>query len=142
MHSHDDARPSSVPTGGVMHAQLAPQRYDVRWRDVAYRRDDARAWLARVYEPQGRGPFPAVLEVHGGAWTSGDRTDNAARDEALAAGGIVVVAIDFRLGTEAPYPASIADANFATRWLKRHTADFNAIPDAVGGLGFSSGGHM
>ena len=52
------------------------------------------------------------------------------------------MAIDFRLGTEAPYPASIADANFATRWLKRHTADFNAIPDAVGGLGFSSGGHM
>jgi acetyl esterase/lipase len=91
---------------------------------------------------KGPGPFPAVLEIHGGAWTSGDRTDNGARDEALATAGIVVVAIDFRLGTESPYPASIADVNYATRWLKRHASDFNAFSDPIGGLGFSSGGHM
>ena len=44
--------------------------------------------LARFYRPEGTGPFPAVLEVHGGAWTSGDRLNNVAIGEYLAARGI------------------------------------------------------
>src|SRR5215210_9042150 len=83
-----------------------PRRaFEVRWRDVEYRRDGTESWLARIYEPQGTGPFPALLEVHGGAWNHNDRTQNATLDEALAASGLVVAAIDFRLGTQAPYPA-------------------------------------
>ena len=120
-----------------------PRRaFEVRWRDVEYRRDGTESWLARIYEPQGTGPFPALLEVHGGAWNHNDRTQNASIDEALAASGLVVVAIDFHLGTEAPYPASIADTNYATRWLKARAADFNATADGLGAAGFSSGGHM
>ncbi len=118
------------------------QTFDVRVRDVEYRRDGERSWLARVYEPQGTGPFPALLEIHGGAWCANDRTQNASIDEALAASGLVVVAIDFHLGTQAPYPASIADVNYATRWLKTRAGDFNATAEALGGLGLSSGGHM
>jgi acetyl esterase/lipase len=117
-------------------------RFEVRWRDIEYRHDGSRSWLARVFEPQGSGPFPAVVEIHGGAWNHNDRTQNAAADEALAATGLVVVAPDFRLGTEAAYPASMADINYATRWLKAHAGDFNATPKALGGLGYSSGGHM
>ena len=45
---------------------------------------NARAWLAMVYRPQGAGPFPALLEIHGGAWNSGDRTSNPALAEAIA----------------------------------------------------------
>lgn len=112
--------------------------FEVGWQDVEYRK----GWLARVYQPQGSGPFPALLEVHGGAWNDNDRTQNASIDEALAASGLVVVAIDFHLGTQAPYPTSIADVNYATRWLKTKAADFNATPEALGGAGFSSGGHM
>ena len=55
---------------------------------------------------------------------------------------MVVASVDFRLGGEAAYPASMVDMNYATRWLKVHAADFGATPDALGGLGLSSGGHM
>src|SRR5438067_5341204 len=135
-------------TGGTGTLPRIADRYDptrtyeVRSRDVVYRRDGSVEWLARVYEPQGPGPFPAVLEIHGGAWNNNDRLQNAPLDEALAASGLVVVAVDFRLGAEGAYPKSIADVNYATRWLKAHASDFNATPEAPGGLGLSSGGHM
>ena len=111
-------------------------------RDIAYRSDGARSWLAMVYQPQGDGPFPALLDIHGGAWNNGVRTDNPAIAEGLAASGVVVVSIDFRMGGEDPYPSSLADINYATRWLKQHAADFHADPATVGGLGVSSGGHL
>ena len=74
--------------------------------------------MARVYQPQGTGPFPALLDVHGGAWNDQDRTANAPVDERLAASGILVVAIDVRLAREAPYPAS------ARRWTTSRTSRF------------------
>lgn len=118
------------------------RHHDVTVADIEYRRDGGQSWLARVYRPQGAGPFPALLEVHGGAWNSGDRTNNPALAEGLAAGGVVVASIDFRMGGEHPYPSSLADISYATRWLKAHAADFNADAGTVGGLGVSSGGHL
>src|SRR5205085_7609946 len=85
------------------------RRYEVEHFDVEYRRAGSEAWLARVYRPLGDGPFPALLDVHGGIWTYLDRTADAPLDEELASSGLVVVAIDFRLAPEHPYPASIAD---------------------------------
>jgi acetyl esterase/lipase len=116
--------------------------FEVDVDDIEYRHDGIRPWLARVYRPRGRGPFPALLEVHGGAWTSNDRLQNADLVAVLAARGLVVASIDFRLGTEAPYPASIADVNHATRWLKANADRFGATSNGLGGLGLSSGGHM
>jgi acetyl esterase/lipase len=116
--------------------------FDVTWQDVEYRHDGQQSWLARVYQPRGEGPFPALIEVHGGAWNTSDRTQNAPLATALAESGVVVASVDFRLGTQAPYPASIADINYATRWLKANARTFNADATALGGLGLSSGGHM
>src|SRR4029453_5169700 len=74
------------------------RRYDFKVEDVEYRRDSDQSWLAMVYQPQGRGPFPALLDIHGGAWNNGDRTNNPAIAEGLAASGVVVVSIDFPRG--------------------------------------------
>jgi acetyl esterase/lipase/hemerythrin superfamily protein len=119
-----------------------PARCDIETRDIEYRRQGGAAYLARLYQPKGAGPFPALVEVHGGAWASGDRLNNAPLDEALAKSGIVVLAIDFRMSPAHRYPDSIADINYATRWLKAHAAEFNSRHDLVGGLGTSSGGHQ
>jgi len=115
--------------------------YEVDERDVEYQRQAGKAWLARIYQPKGTGPFPTIVDVHGGAWHNGDRTNNAGIDRALAANGIVVAAVDFRQPPEAGYPASICDINLAVRWLKVHAAEFNGTT-AVGAFGNSSGGHQ
>jgi len=115
--------------------------YEIDERDIEYQRQADKAWLARIYQPKGSGPFPTIVDVHGGAWHNGDRTNNAGIDRALAAKGIVVAALDFRQPPEAGYPASICDLNLAIRWLKAHAAEFNGTT-SVGAFGNSSGGHQ
>ncbi|HTT78785.1 MAG TPA: alpha/beta hydrolase [Stellaceae bacterium] len=117
-------------------------RFAVEARDLEYRREGGVVLSARLYRPKGEGPFPALVEVHGGAWASGDRLNNAPLDVALAKSGIVVLAIDFRMPPEWRYPHSIADIHYATRWLKAHAAEFGSRRDLVGGLGTSSGAHQ
>ena len=98
--------------------------------------------MARVYKPQGTGPFPVVLDLHGGAWNNKDRSANEPMDRAIAASGLLVVAIDMTLAPEAPYPASVQDANYGVRWVKHKARDWNGDPSTVGILGSSTGGHM
>lgn len=117
-------------------------RCEVETSDLEYRRSGGAPLLARLYRPRGAGPFPALVEVHGGAWASGDRLNNAPLDEALAKSGILVLAIDFRMPPEWRYPHSIADINFATRWLKAHAGELGSRRELVGGLGTSSGAHQ
>jgi acetyl esterase/lipase len=118
------------------------KRYEIKVWDLEYRRDPVRTLMARIYQPQGEGPFPALLDVHGGAWNDQDRTANAPVDERLAASGILVVAIDVRLAREAPYPGSVADVNYGIRWLKAKAREWNGEPETLGALGSSSGGHV
>src|SRR6202167_3915436 len=116
--------------------------HEIATRDIEYRRAEDGPLLARLYQPKGSGPFPALIDVHGGAWAAGDRLNNAPLDEALAKSGIVVLAIDFRMPPKHRYPASIADIHYATRWLKAHAQEFGSRADLVAGLGTSSGAHQ
>jgi acetyl esterase len=116
-------------------------QFEVEVKDVEYQQLSGKPWLARVYRPGGPGPFPTIVDVHGGAWNKGDRTNDTVMNQALAAQGILTVAIDFRQPPEAGYPASVADMNLAIRWLKVHAAEFGGT-DRVGAMGISSGGHL
>jgi acetyl esterase len=110
--------------------------------DLEYLAADGHPLLARFYRPEGGGPFPAVLEVHGGAWTAGDRLNNTAIGDHLAAHGIVMLSIDFRMPPVARYPETVADVNYGIRFLKANAARFSTRAGLVGGLGTSSGGHL
>jgi acetyl esterase/lipase len=116
--------------------------HEIEVRDLEYRRDPSGPLLARLYTPKGPGPFPALIDVHGGAWAAGDRLNNAPLDEALAKSGIIVLAIDFRMPPQHRYPASIADIHYATRWLKAHAGEFGSRRDLVAGVATSSGAHQ
>jgi acetyl esterase len=116
-------------------------KYEVKQRDVEYRSVDGKPLLALMFEPQGPGPFPLIINIHGGAWNSGDRTANSQFSEGIAASGVVVAAIDFRHAAD-PYPSSLIDINYAIRWMKAHAAEFRADADTIGGMGVSSGGHL
>ena len=115
--------------------------YEVDERDIEYQRIAGKPWHVRMYQPKGSGPFPTIIDVHGGAWHNGDRTSNAGVARAFAANGIVVASVDFRQPPEAGYPASLCDINLATRWLKAHAQEFNGSTK-VGAFGNSSGGHQ
>jgi acetyl esterase len=116
-------------------------QFEVEVKDVEYQQHAGKAWLARVYRPLGAGPFPTIVDVHGGAWNNGDRTNDTQMNQALAASGVLTVAIDFRQPPEAGYPASVCDLNLAIRWLKVHAGEFGGT-SRVGALGVSSGGHV
>src|SRR5262245_39041278 len=116
-------------------------QFEIKTKDVEFRKTPTRTLLARIYQPQGDGPFPTLLDLHGGAWNNQDRTANQPMDENLARSGILVVAIDLTRAPEAPYPASVLDANYGVRWLKARAREWNGDPTTVAALGSSSGGH-
>jgi acetyl esterase/lipase len=129
------------PAEGTLADMATTVAFEVDVKDVEYQQLDGAPWLARVYRPIGVGPFPTIVDVHGGAWNNGDRTNDTQLDQALAARGILTVAIDFRQPPQAGYPASVCDMNLAIRWLKVNAADFGGV-NRVGALGVSSGGHL
>src|ERR1051325_4745450 len=84
-------RTYSVNGGNAMSVAYNPaSRFEIKTWDTEFRRIPMRTMMARVYQPQGGGPFPVLLDLHGGAWNNQDRTANAMMDEALAKSGILV----------------------------------------------------
>ena len=118
-------------------------KFEINVFEVNFRRTSAgRQLKARIYQPQGSGPFPTLLDLQGGAWNFKDRRAEEPMDRALAQSGLLVVAIDLTLAAEAPYPACIQDANYGVRWLKWKTRTWNGDPSHLGVYGSSSGGHV
>lgn len=116
--------------------------FEITVRDVDFLKTPTRMLMARVYQPKGSGPFPVLLDLHGGAWNNKDRFANAPMDEAAAKSGLLVVAIDMTLAPVAPYPACIQEASHGIRWLKSKAAEWNGDASTLGVLGSSSGGHV
>jgi acetyl esterase len=116
--------------------------YEFTVEDVEYLRHGGSPLLLRLFQPKGAGPFPLMIDLHGGAWCNQDRTSDAMFNEALAKSGVVVAALDFRMPPVAGYPASLADINYATRWLKARAGELSTRADRVGLIGISSGGHQ
>ena len=116
--------------------------YDIDVADVEYLRHGDKPLLARLFKPRGSGPFPIMVELHGGAWVRGDRLSGNAGNEALAKNGVIVAALDFRVPPVAPYPASLADIHYGIRWCKTQAAAWNGRPDWIGAMGTSSGAHQ
>jgi len=116
--------------------------YEIKVEDVEYIRHAGTSQLARLYRPQGAGPFPIVVELHGGAWCRSDRLGDKVMHEPLAKSGVIVAALDWRQPPVAPYPASFQDIHYAIRWLKARAAELRSRPDMVGSMGNSSGGHQ
>jgi acetyl esterase len=109
--------------------------------DIEYLQHGERTMMMRHFRPTGTGPFPVILDLHGGAWNLGNPEDCTPRDEVLAKAGIAAAAIDFR-HAEDGYPSSLIDINYAVRWLKTHAEDLQIDINRIGLVGQSSGGHL
>ncbi len=141
-----DSAPASergTPLDSGARAYDSHASFDLAVSEIELRRNAAgRMLMARIYQPKGPGPFPTVLDLHGGAWNRKDRFAEEPMDRALAASGLLVVAVDLTLASEAPYPACVQDANWSVRWLKANAARWNGDISRLGVYGSSSGGHV
>jgi acetyl esterase/lipase len=97
---------------------------------------------ADVYQPDGAGPFPAVMMVHGGGWTGGKRADMHRTARAVAGRGYVVMNVSYRLAPRWRYPAQLQDMQQALSWLHRHAGDYGVRTDRVATWGYSAGAHL
>lgn len=112
--------------------------------DVPYARVDGGELVLRVTKPvgQGTGPFPVLLDFHGGAWTHFDHRVDLAWCRELARSGVLCASVQFRLAPEHPWPAFIADARAALRWLTAHGREIGADVSRLGTIGGSTGGFL
>ena len=122
--------------------QSAP--YEVGESDVTFAKLAGEGVLARVYRPEGApdAPLPALVNVHGGAWSRGDRNAGVDYGRGLAACGLVVVSLDFRQGPAHKHPAAAQDVSAGVRWVRANATALGVDPARIGISGHSSGGHL
>ena len=112
-------------------------------RDVIYGRPDGAALLADIAYPAAARSLPAIVYVHGGRWTSGERVGRMQLYvEEWAKAGFFAMTISYRLAGSSPAPAGYQDLLCAIRWLHTHAAKYNVDPDRIYLVGNSSGGHV
>lgn len=114
-------------------------------RNVVYGEVNGQKLLLDVHlPPASQTRRPAILLVHGGGWSSGDKNELSERAAMLAAQGYVCFNINYRLVTDASnkYPAQLDDAQRAVRWIRARTATYNLDPQRVGAFGYSAGAHL
>lgn len=109
--------------------------------DIEYLRHGDTGLKLRLFRPEGDGPFPTVVDLHGGAWCKNDLTACRPRNEVLVEAGFAAAAVDFRHAGDG-YPTSLIDINYAIRWLKANAGDLRLDPERIGISGQSSGGHL
>lgn len=97
-----------------------------------------------AFQPKARKSegYPAVLIVHGGGWRSGNRTQHIPLAQHLAAAGFVSFTVEYRLSTEALFPAAVHDVKAALRWMRANARKFNIDSNKIAILGFSAGGEL
>lgn len=110
--------------------------------DQVYVERESGPLQADVYIPQGDGPFPGMIVVHGGAWATGTKQQLAGIAQGLAKQGYTTAAISYRLAPQDKFPAQVYDCQAAVRWLRENAAKFKLDPERVGGYGYSAGGHL
>jgi acetyl esterase len=129
---------ASLQLLGASSAQAA-----TTYANVQYGPASGTANQLDVYVPStGAGPFPALLLVHGGGWTRGDKSSFDKDAAGLAKIGIVGVPVNYRLAPKYVYPAQLDDLQLALQWLRAHAGQYKVDPSRIGALGTSAGAHL
>jgi len=114
--------------------------------DIAYQEGPSQAWRLDLAMPENFGPQlrPALVIIHGGGWSGGDKRDRPYRSMLLdyALKGYVVISVNYRLTREARLPACIEDCKCAVRWLKAHAKEYRVDTKRIVAYGHSAGAHL
>jgi alpha-L-fucosidase 2 len=118
------------------------------YADLEYGRAGGESLRLDAGIPDGPGPFAAVILIHGGGWTGGDKSGGPKRayiaplHEPLRQAGLAWFSINYRLAPKHPYPAGLDDVLTAIRWVRAHAADYRIDPDRLALAGESAGAHL
>lgn len=104
--------------------------------------DQSPAQRLDLYLPVGRGPFPLIIRIHGGAFATGDKVMDRSDVQQVLGAGFALASIDYRLSCEALFPAAPQDVFAATRFLRANAADFRLDPDRIAAWGESAGANL
>ncbi len=128
-----------IPLAGV--ALLAAGAVDRK--DIEFAHPGAKPLLLDLHIPDGAGPFPAAILIHGGGFDGGSRGTNVAPlFEPLASAGFAWFSIDYRLAPEAHFTEAMADVNAAIRWVKAHSGEYHLNASKIAIIGESAGGYL
>jgi acetyl esterase/lipase len=113
-------------------------------KDVVYGEAGGQKLLLDVYRPDNQEVLPAVVFVHGGGWSGGNKRDFGDLAAGLTKAGYVSFSVGYRLVTREgnTYPAQLDDVQRAVRWIRAHAKQYNVDPNRIGALGASAGGHL
>lgn len=111
-------------------------------RDVPFHDPPERELTLDVYEPSTNGPHPAVVLVHGGGFVDGDKGQLARQALDLAADGYLAVEPQYRLGTEASFPAALVDVKAAVEWVRAEGERYGGAPQRIAAVGHSAGANL
>lgn len=128
-----------------MYRMMQPPADDITVGKVENRRVTGPAGEIpiRVYHPEGSGPFPIHLHYHGGGWVIGDLdTHDADCREVCRRAGVIVIAVDYRLAPEHPYPAAVEDCFAAAQWAAANAAAIGGRSGPISVGGDSAGGNL
>jgi acetyl esterase/lipase len=130
-------------TVDAMRAFHAERPAGIAGRTVTYGEGSGRALTGTLFTPpEGEGPFPAVVFVHGGGWMAGHSVMHARHAAFLAADGFVALTINYRLIQEASWPAALDDVQAAIAFLRENASELHVDPARIAVSGGSAGGHL
>lgn len=111
-------------------------------KDLMYTTIDGIDLKADVYAPKKGKNHLAVLLVHGGGWISGSKENQKFMAQHLAENGYVAVVANYRLSTEAQFPAAVYDLKSALAWMRKNASDFKINSHKIAVLGTSAGAQL
>jgi acetyl esterase len=111
--------------------------------DVEYARPDSKPLLLDISIPDGKGPFPTAIIVHGGSWIRGDKTTYIKPlKPLLSTAGYAWFSIDYRLAPAYTYPSPVEDVEAAIRWVRTNADKYKVDVNRIALIGESAGGHL
>lgn len=112
-----------------------------QYRNIRFA-DDSDSQQMDIFIPEGKGPFPAVVLIHGGGFRSGDKKSKYSLARQLVANGYVAICVNYRLSKEAVFPAAIHDIKASIRFIRGNAKKYNIDADNIGSWGSSAGGNL
>lgn len=113
------------------------------FKDVVYREIDGVRLAVDVHIPEGKGPFPAAILVHGGGWVAGDKQQYITYVfQPLSDAGFAWFSVNYRLAPQHKFPADAEDVEEAIRWVKANAEKYHVDVKRLALIGESAGGHL